>query len=868
MSDSPEPSPIRWGVPEIPDWAEAAVEERFDRAVARGVPIFLHGPAGVGKTTFLARWVRDRPELAAIWLSATGSSNGGPPLLDLVSAALGMASGSGWHEFDEPLRQLGRGVVVIEGAERLDAEMDFDLLVRELERFAGLIAVFVSRAPLRGGHRLGPARAEVIPSDGLKWDVRQARRALAANALDLPLPVVAQTIAATDGVPRAILDVAALWLDDRGGRLPESRRSISRLAAMWALNRAEDLGGSAAVHLLLAIASLLEVPRTLLPRVLSSIPGADDRIAARLVAEGHLAERSSVFSGAQVLMVTSPVRGELSRVADERALPLVHAVHAAAADDAGARELEPFHRARSGDTDAAVSMVLRRWHGDRVPGGTAIAAVIRALPLDAIATHPVLAGLRVALAGIEGAGAAERTGIDDVILSLDDAALDLDDPADRLLLEAARAEVLSRRGMVTAAIQRAQPLVEWVGEDVASLSRRGRRAYSYLLVVLAEGYATLLAPARAMGYARRVLAFVGPDRWAITKYRASAIVAFAHLFAAEQEQMRSALAEADLYFALNAFEPSPIRVFQWLAQFGDAMRRGDVAVVEEVAGAFAAFGHDDPLAAITAQILGGGLDLMRGDVIGAETKLARVVAGPAFGSCPPAIRALAIQLVGRAALIGGHPGRTLEYLQDAVAPPGHALCFDGARAAAYLAIGQPQTALNVTHACVAMGTRHSAESLAEVLLFRSVAHLELRHPDAARADAQRSLHLLPEAWRERMLGMLPAATLSAFAELLGDDSDLEHQLLRLAMAEGGGVEIAPTLSRKELQLLELLTHGLPLQEIAQQLYVSINTVKTQCRSLYRKLGVSSRHEAVDRAFVRGGAEGPPTGPTPRVAQEG
>jgi LuxR family maltose regulon positive regulatory protein len=36
------------------------------------------------------------------------------------------------------------------------------------------------------------------------------------------------------------------------------------------------------------------------------------------------------------------------------------------------------------------------------------------------------------------------------------------------------------------------------------------------------------------------------------------------------------------------------------------------------------------------------------------------------------------------------------------------------------------------------------------------------------------------------------------------------------------------------------------QEIAGELFVSVNTVKTHVRSIYRKLGVSSRRDAVAR----------------------
>jgi LuxR family maltose regulon positive regulatory protein len=56
-----------------------------------------------------------------------------------------------------------------------------------------------------------------------------------------------------------------------------------------------------------------------------------------------------------------------------------------------------------------------------------------------------------------------------------------------------------------------------------------------------------------------------------------------------------------------------------------------------------------------------------------------------------------------------------------------------------------------------------------------------------------------------------------------------------------------TLTAAELRLLPLLATHLSFREIAERLYVSRNTVKTQAISVYRKLGVSSRGEAIGRA---------------------
>jgi LuxR family maltose regulon positive regulatory protein len=57
---------------------------------------------------------------------------------------------------------------------------------------------------------------------------------------------------------------------------------------------------------------------------------------------------------------------------------------------------------------------------------------------------------------------------------------------------------------------------------------------------------------------------------------------------------------------------------------------------------------------------------------------------------------------------------------------------------------------------------------------------------------------------------------------------------------------ASSLTAAELRLLPLLSTHLSYREIGQQLFVSQHTVKTQAYSAYRKLGVSSRSEAVIR----------------------
>lgn len=60
-----------------------------------------------------------------------------------------------------------------------------------------------------------------------------------------------------------------------------------------------------------------------------------------------------------------------------------------------------------------------------------------------------------------------------------------------------------------------------------------------------------------------------------------------------------------------------------------------------------------------------------------------------------------------------------------------------------------------------------------------------------------------------------------------------------------------SLTRRERVVLSNLTEEVTLEQIASKLFVTRNTVKSQVRSVYRKLGVSTRAEAVEWAREAG-----------------
>ncbi len=81
---------------------------------------------------------------------------------------------------------------------------------------------------------------------------------------------------------------------------------------------------------------------------------------------------------------------------------------------------------------------------------------------------------------------------------------------------------------------------------------------------------------------------------------------------------------------------------------------------------------------------------------------------------------------------------------------------------------------------------------------------------------------------------------------LGHIPDQADDLRRTLDTIRGGALGASSLTTAELRLLPLLPTHLSFPEIGERLYVSRHTVKTQAISIYRKLGVSSRSEAITR----------------------
>ena len=97
----------------------------------------------------------------------------------------------------------------------------------------------------------------------------------------------------------------------------------------------------------------------------------------------------------------------------------------------------------------------------------------------------------------------------------------------------------------------------------------------------------------------------------------------------------------------------------------------------------------------------------------------------------------------------------------------------------------------------------------------------------------------------------------ALLRLLAKDDRVPRGYVRRLLAastarpDGGasGQPLVDPLSERELDVLRLLASDLDGPDIARELTVSLNTLRTHTKRIYAKLGVTSRRAAVQRAHA-------------------
>ncbi len=178
-----------------------------------------------------------------------------------------------------------------------------------------------------------------------------------------------------------------------------------------------------------------------------------------------------------------------------------------------------------------------------------------------------------------------------------------------------------------------------------------------------------------------------------------------------------------------------------------------------------------------------------------------------------------------------------------------------AAAEIHLAQDDPEAALEVL-APVIEGSRraaHSTTSLIDALLFVALARARLDDTRATEEAIERALEV---AEREGIIVPFAVAPVGELLERHPRHRTAHGALLSQILdvlsgaspkPSGGARAAAEDLSEAELRVVRFLPSNLKAAEIAAELFVSPNTVRTHLRHIYSKLDAHSRAEAVERA---------------------
>lgn len=119
-----------------------------------------------------------------------------------------------------------------------------------------------------------------------------------------------------------------------------------------------------------------------------------------------------------------------------------------------------------------------------------------------------------------------------------------------------------------------------------------------------------------------------------------------------------------------------------------------------------------------------------------------------------------------------------------------------------------------------------------------------RDADADRRDQEShrvidDIALNPDDYSADHVAKLWAADLDAASADRASSADDRSALSRGDVDVPSDLDLSP----RELEVLERLGRGMTTRQIADDLYLGVNSVKTHTQTLYRKLGVTSRSQA-------------------------
>ena len=862
----------KYDVPELPVefTPRPLLRQQLERATP-GQVVVVSAPAGSGKTLALADWVRDGRSSETAWISLDVDDNDPRRLWSAVVTSLlslpsahwdgrlrtiaDEAAGDGWVDvveeladtldaLDTPVRLVLDDVHELTGREVL---RDLGRLIRRHP--AGLQLVLASRSdpPISIPRLRLEGRLHELRADVLRFTVEDSAALLRASGLELTPAQVAVLDARTEGWA-AGLRLAALALrraDDPAAFLTDFSGD-ERSVAEYLTGEILDGLGAETQEFLRAVSVCSPVPAGLA----AEFSGRDDadRMLDELRSETALVERTSPGIYRIHPLLRSYLVGDLAR----QRPGVFRQLQAAAARwwyDAGDPVHALRHAERAGDEGLIAALVHRSGvalflAGDLGPLRRALAAVGSGardadpwLALTAAITQLEERDLAAAVAELQNARRAwpgsPDAGLDALRASAELLATSQGFPDESFVRGPGTAEGTQPQDAIQP--QETEPEMEALLHASRAIAEFGNPAGADLDVARTEMERALeLARAHDLGYLEV------QSLWMLSSV--AAIRGDLGGVVATAEQAVAVAAHRGRH--PSAWSAGPAGMLAYVD-----LLRGDPATA--AARCEDALGTADPLPPEAAQLLHAVHGAALADQGQRAAGLAELHAARAeFGSVwvPPAMLAALAVLEHRVALLAGNlaaAAEVAEWLAGRIGRTGETLLLQawtetatGRHDAARLIVDplhEPAIPILLPHTVVEARLLEAEAALQAGDRAAGGAALEAALAKAETLGVVRPFALAGPRTQEVLSARVAANGRAGFA-------------LQVAAACAAVVpDQAVPLSERELAVLALLPSLLNAREIAAEFTVSVNTVKSHIRSIYAKLGVSSRREAVLRA---------------------
>ncbi len=164
--------------------------------------------------------------------------------------------------------------------------------------------------------------------------------------------------------------------------------------------------------------------------------------------------------------------------------------------------------------------------------------------------------------------------------------------------------------------------------------------------------------------------------------------------------------------------------------------------------------------------------------------------------------------------------------------------------------GDAAGAVIVLKDCEALGDLHSARTMVDVQLLLAASNYQLGNTATADLAFDRAMRLAARNDMRIPFRLVPDDVMRSMIARAGTrgQSPAVRSLFGLV---GGAMRASltglPQLSEREREIVRLMVRDLSANQMADELFVSINTVKSHLKNIYRKFGVQKRAEAIKKA---------------------